>query len=120
MTSPENRFVLIASGRSLAERGHRQRFLLPSSEKGIYLGIYRKEPTMQTAKLFANGRSQAVRLPKDCRFSGDEVYVKRLENIVILIPKEEPWASLVDSLDRFSEDFMEERNQPDDQTREKL
>ena len=75
---------------------------------------------MQTAKLFANGRSQAVRLPKEFRFAGDDVYIKKLENLVILIPKGDPWASLVDSLDRFSEDFMEERGQPGEQTREQL
>ena len=47
---------------------------------------------MQTAKLFANGRSQAVRLPKDCRFSGDDVYIKKFEHMVILVPKNDPWA----------------------------
>ncbi len=75
---------------------------------------------MQTAKLFANGRSQAVRLPKNCRFSGKDVYVKKFENIVILFPKEDPWSSLVNSLDQFSDDFMETRDQPNEQKREQL
>ena len=75
---------------------------------------------MQTAKLFTNGRSQAVRLPKSCRFKGDEVYIKRYENIVILIPKYDPWASLINSLDQFSDDFMQERNQPETRIRETL
>ena len=70
---------------------------------------------MQTAKLFNNGRSQAVRLPKEFRFSGDDVYIKKYQGIVMLLPKESPWTSLVDSLDRFSSDFMNERNQPDQQ-----
>ena len=70
---------------------------------------------MQTAKLFNNGRSQAVRLPKEFRFSGDDVYIKKYQGIVMLLPKESPWTSLVDSLDRFSSDFMDERNQPDQQ-----
>ncbi len=70
---------------------------------------------MQTAKLFNNGRSQAVRLPKEFRFSGDEVYIKKYQGIVMLLPKESPWTSLVDSLDRFSSDYMNERNQPDQQ-----
>jgi len=75
---------------------------------------------MQTAKLFNNGRSQAVRLPKEFRFSGDDVYIKKYQGIVMLLPKESPWTSLVDSLDRFSSDFMDERNQPEQQARSSL
>ena len=75
---------------------------------------------MQTAKIFTNGRSQAVRLPKEYRFSGEEVYIKKFENIVILISKDDPWASLISSLDQFSDDFMENRNQPNQQFRETL
>jgi antitoxin VapB len=67
---------------------------------------------MKTATLFANGRSQAVRLPKDCRFSGREVYVRKFEDIVILFPKRNPWSPLVHSLRKFSDDFMSDRAQP--------
>jgi antitoxin VapB len=49
---------------------------------------------MQTAKLFKNGRSQAVRLPKEFRFEGDEVYVKRVAGGVMLLAKDDPWASV--------------------------
>ena len=75
---------------------------------------------MQTAKLFENGRSQAVRLPNECRFTGDEVFVRKYEDIVILFPKRSPWAPLVNSLDKFTDDFMVERNQPEQQEREGL
>jgi antitoxin VapB len=75
---------------------------------------------MQTAKLFANGRSQAVRLPKAFRFSGTDVYIKKVGRMVILLPKDEPWSSLVESLDQFSEDFMTDRAQPDQQHRQPL
>ena len=75
---------------------------------------------MQTAKLFENGRSQAVRLPKECRFKGDEVFVRKYEDIVILFPKRSPWAPLVNSLDTFTDDFMAERNQPEQQVRKGL
>ena len=75
---------------------------------------------MKKARLFINGRSQAVRLPKDCRFSGSDVYIKKLHGIVMLIPKDDPWASLVNSLDHFSEDFMATREQPGHQSREVL
>ena len=66
-------------------------------------------------KLFANGHSQAVRLPKEFRFAGDEVFIKQAGGMVVLIPYHEPWESLFDSLDQFSDDFMESRNQPTDQ-----
>ena len=61
---------------------------------------------MMTAKLFENGRSQAVRLPKECRFSGGEVAVNKIGDIVILMPKDNKWSGLLSSLNLFSEDFM--------------
>ena len=67
---------------------------------------------METAKLFKNGKSQAVRLPEEFRFKSDRVYLKRMGNAVILLPYGAPWQSLVDSLMLFSTDFMEERTQP--------
>ena len=69
-------------------------------------------PFMKTAQLFLNGRSQAVRLPKEYRFSGSDVYVKKVGGLVVLFSKDDPWAPLLDSLDHFSEDFMAEREQP--------
>lgn len=63
---------------------------------------------MDTAKVFSNGGSQAVRLPKTCRFSDDEVFVNHIGNIVILFPKEDRWASLLASLDLFTNDFLSE------------
>ena len=72
---------------------------------------------MNTAKLFTNGRSQAVRLPKECRFTGKDVYVRKLKGMVILVPKDAAWQPLVDSLDHFSSDYMEEREQPPQQER---
>lgn len=64
------------------------------------------------ARLFWNGRSQAVRLPKDFRFEGDRVFVKRVGNAVVLLPYRDSWGTLFGSLEEFSEDFMEERGQP--------
>lgn len=73
---------------------------------------------MDTAKLFTNGRSQAVRLPKEYRFNGTEVYIKKVGDTVVLIPMTESWKTLTDSLDQFSDDFMENREQPESQERE--
>jgi antitoxin VapB len=75
---------------------------------------------LQTAKIFTNGRSQAVRLPKEFRMPGDDVFIKKIGNIVILIPEDAPWSSLVNSLDQFTDDFMESREQPTQDTRENL
>ena len=61
-----------------------------------------------TAKLFENVRSQAVRLPKECQFSGDEVAVNKIGDIVILMPKDNKWSGFLSSLGLFSEDFMED------------
>jgi len=67
---------------------------------------------MNTEKLFKNGKSQAVRLPKQFKFQGTEVYIKRIGRNVMLIPKDDPWESLISSLDNFSDDFMADREQP--------
>ena len=64
---------------------------------------------MMTAKIFENGRSQAVRLPKECRFSGEEVAVNKIGDIVMLMPKENKWSGFLNSLNLFSEDFMSDR-----------
>jgi len=76
---------------------------------------------MKTAKLFKNGQSQAVRLPKEFRMSGDEVYIKKQGEAIILLPKENSWAPLFGSLEHFTKDFKIERNQPgEDQKREPM
>ncbi len=76
---------------------------------------------MMTAKIFENGRSQAVRLPKECRFNGSEVIVNKVGDIVILTPKEDKWSGFLSSLDMFSDDFMSDgRQQPNAQERESL
>jgi len=75
---------------------------------------------MDKAKLFRDGRSQAVRLPKKYRFEGDEVYIKQSGNTVVLIPKDNPWKDVFESVKMFSDDFMEKREQPPLETRESM
>lgn len=62
---------------------------------------------MDTAKIFENGRSQAVRLPKRFRFTGDEVFIQRVGQAVVLLPKEAAWKTFLSGLDGFSDDFFE-------------
>lgn len=64
------------------------------------------------AKILSNGRSQAVLLPKEFRFEGNEVYIRRVGNTVVLLPRRDSWQGLYEGLEHFSEDFMEAREQP--------
>ena len=67
---------------------------------------------MYTAKLFTNGRSQAVRLPKEYRFDEDEVFITKVDDMVILYPRRKGWDLLARGIERFTADFMSERDQP--------
>ena len=76
---------------------------------------------MQTAKLFQNGRSQAVRLPKEYNFAGTEILVQKVGDSVILFPKDRVWETFMHGLNGFTSDFLSEgREQPPMQVREGL
>lgn len=76
----------------------------------VYWGVI--DHAMQTAKLFPNGSSQAVRLPKAFRFEGDRVLIRRMGDAVVLLPFQAPWGALFDSLDEFSPDFSSPSSDP--------
>ena len=78
------------------------------------------ETRVKTAKLFWNGRSQAVRLPKEFRFQGEVVHIRRVGAAVILEPVSQDWAWLDAIQGTFTEDFLADRQQPDHQEREGL
>jgi antitoxin VapB len=61
-----------------------------------------------------------VRLPKEYRFSGDRVLIKKAGNALVLLPEKGSWRPLFESLSKFSDDFMESREQPCQQPRNKL
>ena len=71
---------------------------------------------METAKIFENGKSQAVRLPKKYRLAGDEVYVQKLGEAVILMPKASAWEVFMDGINSFTEDFMASGREPEIRT----
>jgi antitoxin VapB len=76
---------------------------------------------MQIARLFVNGRSQAVRLPKEYQFRGNSVYVQKVGEAVILVPFDKEWEVFMHGLNSFSNDFMSEgRLQDAEQEREEL
>lgn len=74
---------------------------------------------MATAKLFQNGRSQAVRLPKEFRLQGKEVIISRQGNKIILEPIENSWEQWFASLEQFSDDFMATGHEQPEQTQER-
>lgn len=71
-----------------------------------------------TAKIFENGRSQAVRLPKEFRFDDPEVLISKVGDIVMLIPKTDNWKSFAQAIDMFSDDFMADERDTSTQERE--
>ncbi len=73
---------------------------------------------METAKIFQNGRSQAVRLPKEFRFEGTEVYIHKEGSNVILSAKPDSWKDFFFSDKTPTSDFMMEREQLEVQERD--
>lgn len=68
---------------------------------------------MTTAKIFMNGRSQAVRLPREYRFEDqDEVLIKRMGDMVVLIPKSKWEDVYLDGIRSFPQGLVIERDNP--------
>ena len=70
------------------------------------------------AKIFMNGRSQAVRLPKDFRFNCDEVYVRKHKEGIVISPKQTTWDDFFEQDSAFDENFMADRNDTPPQERD--
>ncbi len=73
----------------------------------IYYDIYQEMHAMNKAKIFVNGRSQAVRLPKEYRFDTDEVYINKIGNIVLLAPADSLISSFELGASLLTDDFLE-------------
>ena len=67
---------------------------------------------MTTTRVFQNGNSQALRIPQELRTDEKEYYISKIGDVFVAYPIDDPWASVRQVLGAFSEDFMEERNQP--------
>jgi len=75
---------------------------------------------VKTTKIFRSGNSQAVRIPKEFQMECDEVEILKRGTSLLLRPKKKSWAALLESLDKFSDDFMETgRKQPRVQKRKR-
>jgi len=78
---------------------------------------------MKTAKLFFNGNSQAMRLPKEYRFSCDEVGINKVGEVVLLFPKDDAWANFLNTeppSDDFGDAILEDRKEHYQSPREEL
>jgi antitoxin VapB len=78
----------------------------------VFVKTQRQNMTNRTAKVFQNGKSQAVRLPKEFRFEGNEVGIRWQGDEVVLSPKQDQMKRFLDSLAMFDDDAVIERNQP--------
>ncbi|MBD2231329.1 antitoxin [Phormidium tenue] len=67
---------------------------------------------MNTAQISTDGTHQIVILPETFQMTGTEVYIKKIGSAIVLIAKDNPWQSLFESLEQFSDDFMTTRDQP--------
>jgi len=75
---------------------------------------------IETIAIENNKGTQAIRIPKKMRINDDKVYLREVGNTLYIIPYHSPWQNLIESTDSFTSDFMDERNQSDQQQREAL
>lgn len=72
----------------------------------------------ETIDIKSKKGGQAIRIPKQMRINDDKVYLKKVGNTIQIIPFHDPWQNLIDSLDSFTPDFMDTREQSGNQQRE--
>lgn len=72
----------------------------------------------QVAKIFMNGRSQAVRIPKEYRFDVGEVYITKQGDDIIISPKKPSWDDFFNTPSAFDDDFLKDREDTPPQERE--
>ncbi len=61
---------------------------------------------------------QDLRIPEKLKINDSKVYLKKIGNSLYIIPFHNPWQNLIESLDIFTNDFMTDRKQPNNQKRE--
>ena len=75
---------------------------------------------MIKTKTFMTGRSQAIRLPKEYRFGTEEIYINKIDGVLMVVEREKLWGIFEGSLDKFTDDFMSDRGIDIKDTREPL
>ena len=64
---------------------------------------------MLTVKLVQDGPNQEIRLPQECPLEGDEIYVKKIGDLVLLFTCDKKWDIFMEGINGFSDDFAIER-----------
>ncbi len=67
---------------------------------------------MITTRVFKNGNSQAIRIPQELRTNEKEYCISKFDDVYVAYPANDPWAPVRQVIGTFSDDFMEDRNQP--------
>ncbi len=67
---------------------------------------------MTTTRVFQNGNSQAIRIPQDLRTDKNEFFIRKIGDVFIAFPTDDPWGPARQVIGTFPLDFMEEREQP--------
>ncbi len=67
---------------------------------------------MTTAKVFQSGNSQAFRIPKEMQTTRKELFIRRVGEVYVLYPTDDPWLPLRQVIGSFPDDFMNDREQP--------
>jgi antitoxin VapB len=73
---------------------------------------------IETADIQNISGVQSIHIPAGLRINDDKVYLKKMGNVIYIIPYHTPWQNFYDSLSGFTDDFMSGRNQPPQQNRE--
>ena len=68
---------------------------------------------MIVADLNKEGNFQVFKIPKEYQINDNKVYVKYVGNALYLIPFHNPWKSFIESMDKFTDDYMDKRQQPE-------
>jgi len=76
--------------------------------------------TFETINISNDKSHQSLRIPKRLRINAKKVYLKKMGNTLFVIPFSDPWANLVEGASSFTSDFMEDREQPENQSRETI
>jgi len=74
--------------------------------------------SIETVHIRNKSGKQDIRIPEHLRIDDDRAYLKKTGNSITIIPYHEPWKNLIESLDLFTPDFMENRYQPEPENRD--
>lgn len=72
----------------------------------------------EVTEIQSNAGIQTINIPENLKINDQKVYIKKIGNCLYIIPFHQPWQSMLNSLEQFSDDFLEDRNQPLQQNRE--